>query len=69
MTKRGLKEKWVQVCNPDENIVDWFLIEIFTMYSRDNLEIPIYTLRNELQEALFLPFGDRLEIVRKVMEC
>lgn len=69
MTKRGLKEKWLQVYNPDENIVDWFLIEIFTMYSKDNLEIPIYTLRNELQEALFLPFGDRLGIVRKVMEC
>lgn len=69
MTKRGLKQSWLQVNEITEDIVDKFLIDIFTMYSKDNLEIPIYTLARELQEALFLPFVDRLEMVRKVMEC
>lgn len=69
MTKRGLKQNWLQVTNPDEDIVDKYLIDIFSMYSKDNLEIPIYVLARELQEALFLPFADRLEMVRKVMEC
>lgn len=69
MTKRGLKQSWLQVNEITEDIVDRFLIDIFTMYSKDNLHVPIYTLARELQEALFLPFVDRLEIVRKVLEC
>lgn len=69
MTKRGLKQSWLQVNEITEDIVDKFLIDIFTMYSKDNLQVPIYTLARELQEVLFLPFVVRLEIVRKVLEC
>ena len=69
MTKRGLKQSWLQVNEITEDIVDRFLIDIFTMYAKDNLHVPIYTLARELQEALLLPFVDRLEIVRKVLEC
>lgn len=67
--KKALKNLWKdskksQVTN---EILDNFLIDIFVMYSYDNLSEPPFTLGKDLQEALNLPFAVKYRQVDRVL--
>lgn len=68
--KKALKNLWEdtkksQVTN---EILDNFIIEIFVMYSYDNLSEPPFTLGKDLQKALNLPFVVKYRQVDRVLE-
>lgn len=53
--KKELRNSWNRVKdNPTVEIMDSFLIEMFVMYSYDNLEEPPFSLGRDLQKALNL---------------
>ena len=67
--KKALKNLWKdtkksQVTN---EILDNFMIEIFVMYSYDNLSEPPFTLGKDLQKALNLPFTAKYRQVDRVL--
>lgn len=53
--KKELKNSWNRAkVNPTVEIMDSFLIEMFVMYSYDNLDEPPFSLGKDLQKALNL---------------
>lgn len=67
--KKALKNLWKdtkksQVTN---EILDNFMIEIFVMYSYDNLSEPPFTLGKELQKALELGFITKFYYVDRIL--
>lgn len=67
--KKALKNLWKdtkksQVTN---EILDNFLIEIFVMYSYDNLSEPPFTLGKDLQKALDLGFNTKFYYIDRIL--
>lgn len=67
--KKILKNLWKdtkksQVTN---EILDKFLIEIFVMYSYDNLSEPPFTLGKDLQKALNLEFTIKFYYIDRIL--
>lgn len=67
--KKALKNLWKDTKNSQvtNEILDNFLIEIFVMYSYDNLSEPPFTLGKDLQKALNLPFTVKYRQVDRVL--
>ena len=67
--KKEIKNRWKdtkksQVTN---EILDSFMIEIFVMYSYDNLSEPPFTLGKDLQKALDLGFTTKFYYVDRIL--
>lgn len=67
--KKELKNRWKdskksQVTN---EILDSFMIEIFVMYSYDNLSEPPFTLGKDLQKALDLGFNTKFYYIDRIL--
>lgn len=67
--KKALKNLWEdtkksQVTN---EILDSFMIEIFVMYSYDNLSEPPFTLGKDLQKALNLSFVLKFYYIDRIL--
>jgi len=67
--KKALKNLWKdtkksQVTN---EILDNFMIDIFVMYSYDNLSEPPFTLGKDLQKALDLGFITKFYYVDRIL--
>lgn len=53
--KKELKDRWNRVkMNPTVELMDGVLIDMFVMYSYDNLDEPPFSLGKDLQKALNL---------------
>lgn len=53
--KKELKNRWNHVkMNPTVEMMDGILIDMFVMYSYDNLDEPPFSLGKDLQKALNL---------------
>lgn len=67
--KKELKNTWKdakksQVTN---EILDNFMIDIFVMYSYDNLSEPPFTLGKDLQKALDLGFNTKFYYIDRIL--
>jgi hypothetical protein len=67
--KKALKNLWKdtkksQITN---EILDNFMIEIFVMYSYDNLSEPPFTLGKDLQKALDLGYNTKFYYIDKIL--
>lgn len=67
--KKELKNTWKdtkksQVTN---EILDNFMIEIFVMYSYDNLSEPPFTLGKDLQKALDLGYNTKFYYIDRIL--
>mgnify|MGYP000459673795 FL=1 len=67
--KKALKNLWKdtkksQVTN---EILDNFMIEIFVMYSYDNLSEPPFTLSKDLQKALDLGYNTKFYYIDRIL--
>lgn len=67
--KKALKNLWKdtkksQVTN---EILDNFIIEIFVMYSYDNLSEPPFTLGKDLQKALDLGYNTKFYYIDRIL--
>lgn len=67
--KKEMKNRWKdtkksQVTN---EILDSFMIEIFVMYSYDNLSEPPFTLGKDLQKALDLGFNTKFYYIDRIL--
>lgn len=67
--KKEIKNRWKdtkksQVTN---EILDSFMIEIFVMYSYDNLSEPPFTLGKDLQKALDLGFNTKFYYIDRIL--
>lgn len=66
--KNELKNSWKRVSiNPTIEIMDSFLIEMFVMFSYDNLNEPPFLLGKELQEALDLSSKEKYGFIDGVL--
>lgn len=67
--KKELKNSWNHVSiNPTMEIMDSFLIEMFVMYSYDNLEEPPFSLGKDLQKALYLGYDSKYAFIDGVLK-
>lgn len=67
--KKKMKNLWkeakkYQVTN---EILDNFMIDIFVMYSYDNLSEPPFTLGKDLQKALDLGFNTKFYYIDRIL--
>ena len=67
--KKALKNLWKdtkksQITN---EILDNFMIEIFVMYSYDNLSEPPFTLGKDLQKALDLGYNTKFYYIDRIL--
>lgn len=67
--KRALKNLWKDTKNSQvtNEILDNFMIEIFVMYSYDNLSEPPFTLGKDLQKALDLGYNTKFYYIDKIL--
>lgn len=67
--KKEMKNLWKEAKKSQvtNEILDNFMIEIFVMYSYDNLSEPPFTLGKDLQKALNLPFAVKYRQVDRVL--
>lgn len=62
--KKELKNSWNRVSiNPTVEVMDSFLIEMFVMFSYDNLEEPPFSLGKDLQKALNLGYDSKFAFI------
>lgn len=67
--KKELKNTWERVRhNPSVEVMDSFLIEMFVMYSYDNLEEPPFSLGRDLQKALNLSKDSKYSFIDGVLK-
>lgn len=67
--KKELKNSWNRVSiNPTVEIMDSFLIEMFVMFSYDNLEEPPFSLGKDLQKALNLGYDSKYAFIDGVLK-
>lgn len=66
--KKELKNSWELVSNsPTIEVMDSFLIEMFVMYSYDNLDEPPFSLSKDLQKALNLSYDSKFAFIDGVL--
>lgn len=67
--KKEMKNLWKEAKKSQvtNEILDNFLIDIFVMYSYDNLSEPPFTLSKDLQKALNLPFVVKYRQVDRIL--
>ena len=66
--KKELKSSWELVSiNPTIEVMDSFLIEMFVMYSYDNLDEPPFSLGKDLQKALNLSYDSNFAFIDGVL--
>lgn len=66
--KKELKNSWELVSNsPSIEVMDSFLIEMFVMYSYDNLDEPPFSLGKDLQKALNLSYDSKFAFIDGVL--
>lgn len=66
--KKELKNSWELVSNsPTIEVMDSFLIEMFVMYSYDNLDEPPFSLGKDLQKALNLSYDSKFAFIDGVL--
>lgn len=67
--KKGLKTTWKEAKKSQvtNEILDNFIIEIFVMYSYDNLSEPPFTLGKDLQKALDLGFNTKFYYIDRIL--
>lgn len=67
--KKELKSSWELVSiNPTIEVMDSFLIEMFIMYSYDNLDEPPFSLGKDLQKALNLSYYSKFAFIDGVLK-
>lgn len=67
--KKELRNSWNRAkVNPTVEIMDSFLIEMFVMYSYDNLEEPPFSLGKDLQNALNLGYDSKYAFIDGVLK-
>lgn len=67
--KKELKSSWELVSiNPTIEVMDSFLIEMFVMYSYDNLDEPPFSLGKDLQKALNLSYDSKFAFIDGVLK-
>lgn len=67
--KKEFKNSWNRVSmNPTMETMDSFLIEMFVMYSYDNLEEPPFSLGKDLQKALNLGYDSKYAFIDGVLK-
>lgn len=67
--KKELKNSWNRAkVNPTVEIMDSFLIEMFVMYSYDNLDEPPFSLGRDLQKALNLSKDSKYSFIDGVLK-
>ena len=67
--KKELKNSWELVSNsPTIEVMDSFLIEMFVMYSYDNLDEPPFSLGKDLQKALNLSYDSKFAFIDGVLK-
>lgn len=67
--KKELKNSWNRAkVNPTMEIMDSFLIEMFVMFSYDNLEEPPFSLGKDLQKALNLGYDSKYAFIDGVLK-
>lgn len=67
--KKALKNLWedTKKSKVTNEILDNFMIEIFVMYSYDNLSEPPFTLGKDLQKALNLSFVLKFYYIDRIL--
>lgn len=67
--KKEMKNTWKEAKKSQvtNEILDKFMIEIFVMYSYDNLSEPPFTLGKDLQKALDLGFNTKFYYVDRIL--
>lgn len=66
--KKELKSSWeLASINPTIEVMDSFLIEMFVMYSYDNLDEPPFSLGKDLQKALNLSYDSKFAFIDGVL--
>lgn len=67
--KKELKNSWNRAkVNPTMEVMDSFLIEMFVMFSYDNLEEPPFSLGKDLQNALNLGYDSKFAFIDVVLK-
>ena len=67
--KKELKNTWKEAKKSQvtNEILDNFMIEIFVMYSYDNLSEPPFTLGKDLQKALDLGYNTKFYYIDRIL--
>lgn len=67
--KKEMKNLWKEAKKSQvtNEILDNFMIEIFVMYSYDNLSEPPFTLGKDLQKALDLGFNTKFYYIDRIL--
>lgn len=67
--KKEMKNRWKEAKKSQvtNEIIDSFMIEIFVMYSYDNLSEPPFTLGKDLQKALDLGFNTKFYYIDRIL--
>lgn len=67
--KKGMKNLWKEAKKSQvtNEILDNFMIEIFVMYSYDNLSEPPFTLGKDLQKALDLGYNTKFYYIDRIL--
>ena len=67
--KKALKNLWKDTKKSlvTNEILDNFMIEIFVMYSYDNLSEPPFTLGKDLQKALDLGYNTKFYYIDRIL--
>lgn len=67
--KKEMKNLWKETKKSQvtNEILDTFMIDIFVMYSYDNLSEPPFTLGKDLQKALDLGFNTKFYYIDRIL--
>lgn len=67
--KKELKNTWKETKKSQvtNEILDNFIIEMFVMYSYDNLSEPPFTLGKDLQKALDLGYNTKFYYIDRIL--
>lgn len=67
--KKELKNTWKEAKKSQvtNEILDNFIIEMFVMYSYDNLSEPPFTLGKDLQKALDLGYNTKFYYIDRIL--
>lgn len=67
--KKEMKNLWKETKKSQvtNEILDNFMIDIFVMYSYDNLSVPPFTLGKDLQKALDLGFNTKFYYIDRIL--
>lgn len=67
--KKEMKNLWKETKKSQvtNEILDNFIIDIFVMYSYDNLSEPPFTLGKDLQKALDLGFNTKFYYIDRIL--